>query len=61
LRRALAAVTVGVEYLHYEFGDVADVSFRDGAGIDANLGGIDGTIDVVRGRLNWKFGSLFGS
>jgi outer membrane immunogenic protein len=34
------AISVGVEYLHYDFG-----------GDDA---------DVVRGRVNWRFNSLFG-
>jgi outer membrane immunogenic protein len=47
-------VTLGVEYLHYEFGDEAvDSDLFDG--VDVGLSN-----DVVRGRLNVKFDSLFG-
>ncbi|MDX6806594.1 outer membrane protein [Terrihabitans rhizophilus] len=48
-------VTLGVEYLHYEFGDE---TIGDD---DLGLGDIDLTNDVVRGRLNVKFDSLFGN
>jgi outer membrane immunogenic protein len=43
-------VTAGVEYLHYEF----DETFEDG---DES---IDSSVDVIRGRVNVKFNSLFG-
>jgi outer membrane immunogenic protein len=47
-------VTLGVEYLHYEFGDES---------LDDEFDGIDVGLqnDVVRGRLNVKFDSLFGN
>jgi outer membrane immunogenic protein len=47
-------VTLGVEYLHYEFGDES---------LDEEFDGIDIGLqnDVVRGRLNVKFDSLFGN
>ena len=45
-------VTVGAEYLHYEFSDVAE--------FPGTNGDVDGDVDVVRLRINWKFGSLFG-
>ena len=48
-------VSVGVEYLHYEFDDVFE---------DTPVGGptesIDTSADVIRGRVNVKFNSLFG-
>ncbi|MBA3516963.1 MAG: porin family protein [Rhizobiales bacterium] len=43
-------VTVGAEYLHYDFEDVLDTE-------DAEL---NTDADVVRGRVNLKFGNLFG-
>ena len=48
-------VTVGVEYLHYEFGDesIGDSVLADDVDIDLSN-------DVVRGRLNVKFDSIFG-
>lgn len=50
-------VSIGVEYLHYEFDDEGfdfddDPVFADG--LDADL-----SVDVVRGRLNVKFDTLF--
>jgi outer membrane immunogenic protein len=47
-------VSVGAEYLHYEFNDVAELSFAD------HGGDIDGDVDVIRARVNVKFNSLFG-
>jgi outer membrane immunogenic protein len=44
-------VSIGAEYLHYEFEDTID------DGID---GGLDTDVDVIRGRVNVKFNSLFG-
>ena len=44
-------VTLGVEYLHYEFDDTFDTL----AGAEVNS-----DVDVIRGRVNVKFGSLFG-
>jgi outer membrane immunogenic protein len=46
-------VSFGVEYLHYDFGEEV---FTDGPGTDFDIGL---TNDVVRGRLNIKFDSLF--
>jgi outer membrane immunogenic protein len=46
-------VTLGVEYLHYEFGDE---EISDGVLPPGDIGLSN---DVVRGRLNVKFGSLF--
>ena len=43
-------VSLGAEYLHYEFDD----TFDDG---DTNVGT---SADVIRGRVNVKFDSLFG-
>ncbi|MDQ3558201.1 MAG: outer membrane beta-barrel protein [Pseudomonadota bacterium] len=59
-------VTIGAEYLHYDFDDDDDDDNggnrnRGGGGRsggDDNMGLDD--IDVVRGRVNVKFGSLFG-
>jgi outer membrane immunogenic protein len=45
-------VSVGAEYLHYEF----DETFDDDALGDA----FDTSVDVIRGRVNVKFNSLFG-
>ena len=42
-------VTIGAEYLHYEFGDIGDP--------DNNF---DVDVDVIWGRVNVRFGSLFG-
>jgi len=47
-------VTFGVEYLHYDFGEEV---FTDDAGVFDDDIGL--TNDVVRGRLNIKFDSLF--
>ena len=46
-------VTLGAEYLHYEFDD----TFENRA---AGIGQVDSDVDVIRGRVNVKFGSLFG-
>jgi outer membrane immunogenic protein len=48
-------VTVGVEYLHYEFGDESIGSSVLPDDVDIDLSN-----DVVRGRLNVKFDSIFG-
>ena len=47
---ATSNITVGAEYLHYEFDD----TFRD----NANNGSVDTSADVIRGRVNVKFNSL---
>jgi outer membrane immunogenic protein len=46
-------ISLGVEYLHYEFGD--ETYSIGGADVDGG-----GSTDVVRGRLNFKFNGLFG-
>ena len=46
-------ITFGVEYLHYEF-DQEQVAIPSASVFDADF-----SADVVRGRLNVKFGSLF--
>ena len=43
-------VSLGAEYLHYEFDDT----------FDDEAANIDSSVDVIRGRVNVKFGSLFG-
>jgi outer membrane immunogenic protein len=50
--------TVGVEYLHYDFGSVSgsSIAFGDPAPFSVDVG----TVDVVRARLNYKFGDWFG-
>lgn len=45
-------VSIGAEYLHYDFSDVLDNDNFDGD--------LDSTVDVARGRVNIKFNSLFG-
>jgi outer membrane immunogenic protein len=51
--------TFGVEYLHYEFdsisGDITGPGF-----VGSFSGDTDGKVDVVRARLNYKFGDWFG-
>jgi outer membrane immunogenic protein len=49
-------ISFGVEYLHYEFGE--EEFEVGGGGLFAEN---DLTSDVVRGRLNVKFDSLFGN
>lgn len=56
-------VSIGAEYLHYGFDDDDDDDDDNGrnnsrGGRNDNMGLDD--IDVVRGRVNVKFGSLFG-
>jgi outer membrane immunogenic protein len=46
-------ISLGVEYIHYEFDD-EDFDFTAFPGLEADL-----SVDVVRGRLNVKFDSLF--
>jgi outer membrane immunogenic protein len=50
--------TVGVEYLHYQF-DGASTAVPTAAGT-ANFNWSDPSVDVVRARLNFKFGDWFG-
>jgi outer membrane immunogenic protein len=47
-------VSVGIEYLHSEYD--AETYNIACAAVDG-----DGSTDVVRGRVNWKFGGLFGA
>jgi len=50
--------TVGVEYLHYGFdGTSSSIPTADGV---ANFHWKDPSVDVVRARLNFKFGDWFG-
>jgi len=60
-------VTIGAEYLHYEFGDIGDDDDDDdddggrrNRGGDNDFGDLDADVDVIRGRVNVKFSSLFG-
>src|SRR5262245_51931728 len=47
--------TVGVEYLHYDFDSISGTSsIGDPFSVDI------GSVDVVRARLNYKFGDWFG-
>jgi outer membrane immunogenic protein len=45
-------VSVGVEYLHYEFDDVFDD--------EGDASDFDSDVDVIRGRVNVKFNSFLG-
>jgi opacity protein-like surface antigen len=49
-------VTLGVEYLHYSFDEIESPSFLSATDTFEQ----DADIDVIRGRVNVKFGSLFG-
>ena len=51
--------TVGVEYLHYEFGSVSGTASDVGGGVTPFSQDV-GSVDVVRARLNYKFGDWFG-
>jgi outer membrane immunogenic protein len=51
-------VTLGVEYLHYSFDEIDAPSFASATDTFEPEG--DADIDVIRGRVNVKFGSLFG-
>ena len=56
-------VSVGLEYLHYEFDDIDSPDFVvaiPGAAAIPVATEVDSDIDVVRGRVNVKFNSLFG-
>lgn len=53
-------VTIGAEYLHYEFGDIGDGGGNNRDDDDFDFGDINADVDVIRGRVNVKFGSLFG-
>jgi outer membrane immunogenic protein len=46
-------ISLGAEYLHYEFGD--ETYTIGGVAVDG-----DGEADVIRGRLNFKFSGLLG-
>ena len=50
--------TVGVEYLHYDFGSVSGTATA--FGITEPVSHDVGSVDVVRARLNYKFGDWFG-
>jgi outer membrane immunogenic protein len=52
--------TLGVEYLHYEFDDISGTVTGPGGSVAFNFSGDVGSIDVVRARLNYKFGDWFG-
>jgi outer membrane immunogenic protein len=51
--------TFGVEYLHYEFDNINGSVSVPGFTVSGNFG-TDGSVDVVRARLNYKFGDWFG-
>jgi len=52
--------SLGVEYLHYHF-DHADISGSvPGFNFAGSVSGDLGSVDVVRARLNYKFGDWFG-
>jgi outer membrane immunogenic protein len=50
--------TFGVEYLHYDFGDISGTATA--LGISEPFSVEVGSVDVVRARLNYKFGDWFG-
>src|SRR5262245_48972676 len=50
--------TVGVEYLHYDFGDISGTATA--LGVSEAFSTNVGSVDVVRARLNYKFGDWFG-
>jgi hypothetical protein len=51
--------TLGVEYLHYDFDRVSGTVAGPGGTASFNFEGNNGTVDVVRARLNYKFGEWF--
>jgi outer membrane immunogenic protein len=53
-------VSLGAEYLHYSFDDIDSPTFTATAGGTPFATSGDADIDVIRGRVNVKFGSLFG-
>jgi outer membrane immunogenic protein len=52
--------TIGVEYLHYEFDSVSGDLFGVPVAALGAFGDDNGKVDVVRARLNYKFGDWFG-
>jgi hypothetical protein len=54
-------VTIGAEWLHLDFGrsHLVDPVSSTINGVQTRVG-IRQDVDVVRARLNFKFGSLFG-
>jgi outer membrane immunogenic protein len=52
--------TFGVEYLHYEFDHLSGTVTTPIGGFSGDLGSGSGSVDVVRARLNYKFGDWFG-
>jgi outer membrane immunogenic protein len=50
----------GVEYLHYTFDSVSGTVAGPAGTASFNFGSGDAQVDVVRARLNYKFGDLFG-
>ena len=52
--------SLGVEYLHYTFDEISGTVAGPGGTASFNFSGTDGEVDVVRARLNYKFGDWFG-
>src|SRR5262245_21975906 len=52
--------TLGVEYLHYEFDNINGTVNIPGTAVSFSGSGDLGSVDVVRARLNYKFGDWFG-
>ena len=52
--------TFGVEYLHYEFDNVSGTIIAPGTTTAFGFDTSNGSVDVVRARLNYKFGDWFG-
>ena len=52
--------TLGVEYLHYEFDNISGTVSTPGFSFSGDINGGTGSVDVVRARLNYKFGDWFG-
>jgi|RhiMetdeSRZDD1v2_1073273.scaffolds.fasta_scaffold1352227_1 outer membrane immunogenic protein len=50
--------SVGVEYLHYDFGSISGTATT--LGVSEAFSQDVGSVDVVRARLNYKFGDWFG-
>ena len=52
--------SLGVEYLHYDFDQISGTVTGPGGTASFNFGGDKQTVDVVRARLNYRFGDWFG-
>jgi len=52
--------TFGVEYLHYDFDEISGTVTGPGGTASFDFDTNNGSVDVVRARLNYKFGDWFG-